>query len=108
MGKTKNKELPTDQVDIVSEEVEVEEPLKEDAPQEDAPPVNKTIKKGVVLNCSYLRIRANPNLNGKEIGLLPKNEIVQIIVEDSTKSFYAVELKPNGIGFCMKTFIDLI
>lgn len=68
----------------------------------------KIIKKGIVINCGALRIRANPNINGKQTGLLKNNEIVRVIINDSTENFYAIKTGSDGIGFCMKSFIDLI
>lgn len=56
---------------------------------------------GVVVNCSKLRIRKTPSLNGAEVGTLDRGTKVEILDDKSTK-FYKIE----G-GYCMKDFIEV-
>lgn len=94
---------------LINNEVDVnKQPNNEPEEKKQIEPIKKVKKcKGLVSECSKLRIRYGASVKSKEIGCIEKNSIVKINIEDSTDSFYSVEF--NGIkGFCMKQYITII
>lgn len=75
---------------------EVETVGEAKAPKKKAEPVF-----GTVVNCSKLRIRKTPSLNGEVIGELDKGTKVEIL-DDKSAKFYKITN-----GYCMKDFIEV-
>ena len=73
-----------------------------------APTVEPTVKnvEGMVVNCTRLNVRKEPNKNAKVIRILDKGNCVMIDLENSTEDFYKVST-PSGEGYCMKNFIEV-
>ena len=85
-----------------NEETPVEETPLEETPVEET----TTNKKGVVV-CEKLNVRAIPNLKGAIIGVVKKGTKLDILLTESTETFYSVFCE-YGAGFCVKEYIKLI
>lgn len=63
-----------------------------------------TLKKAVVFNCNFLRLRAKPTLDAETVELIPCGAVVEITGNYSNKIFYKVTHGTNT-GYCVKTFL---
>lgn len=91
-------------VDIIEEQFPVEEP--EIVENE----VNEAVR-GIVEGCKMLNVREAPNAKASVISIIAAGNIVDIIEEESTEDFYAVNVEVGGVefdGYCMKKFIRLV
>lgn len=61
-------------------------------------------KKGKVVGCERLFVRATPSPNGLIKGVLRKGDVVLVNNEESTEDFYKITTAFIN-GFCMKKFI---
>lgn len=89
--------------DVVNEPInKPAEPVPTAPPQ----PAPKVVT-GVVDNCARLNVRDTPNLKGKVLKVIEKDEKVTINEAASINDWYKVTLKDGVKGFCMKKFIKL-
>lgn len=115
MGKTDynkiSKEVKEETVAAVEPEVTaevVEEPteVKETKPAK-APKKPKTVK-GIVSNCTSLRVRKDPSVKSNNIiSVIDVNTEVEINLDESKESWYKITTKGGVTGFCMKDYITV-
>ena len=85
---------------VVNTEVEIKEAeVVEEKPEQ-------THVDGVVINCSKLNVRKEPNKESDAIGVLNNGVFVIVELENSTEDFYKV--RTAGVqGYCMKNYISI-
>ena len=60
---------------------------------------------GIVVDCSKLNVRRNPNQNSEVVCEIDAGSEVTICEEESTIEFYKVYTAAGAEGFCMKKYI---
>ena len=85
----------------VIEEQMIEEQVVEESIVEE-PVVFKT---GIVIDCSKLNVRKEPNANAQVVTVINVEEKVTINEKESTKDFYKIYTANSIEGYCMKKFI---
>ena len=65
----------------------------------------ETLKKAVVTDCDYLRLRSEPSVNSDVIALMPKGSVVTILEQD--KGWFFVEDSTSEQGYCMKKYLTI-
>lgn len=112
-GNSKNQNgVKTDKVSFEEVVTEFEELKKEeivDLKEEDTievkPDGNST---GIVIDCSRLNVRKQPDLNAEVLCTINKNSEVMInLAESTTEEFYKVYTSTGVEGYCMKKYISI-
>lgn len=67
-----------------------------------------TLSKGMVVECTQLRVRKEPNDKADVLCLLDVSTYVEIDLEASTTDFYKVITESGVEGYCMKKFIVVV
>lgn len=83
-------------------EPEVTMPEPEPTPE---PVISEEPTIGVVVNCTKLNVREQPNAGANIVCVLVALDEVQIDEEESTEEFYKICTVSGLEGFCMKKFI---
>ena len=66
----------------------------------------ETLKKAVVTDCDYLRLRSEPSVNSDVIALMPKGSVVTIFEQD--KGWFLIEEDSTSEqGYCMKKYLTI-
>lgn len=66
---------------------------------------------GIVEGCKMLNVREAPNTKAAVVSIIAAGNCVNIVEEESTEDFYAVNVEVGGVefdGYCMKKFIRLL
>ena len=66
----------------------------------------ETLKKAVVTDCDYLRLRSEPSVNSDIIALMPEGSIVTIFEQDKGW-FFVEEDSTSEQGYCMKKYLTI-
>lgn len=66
----------------------------------------ETLKKAVVTDCDYLRLRSGPSINSEEITLMPEGSVVTILEQDKGW-FFVEEDSTLEQGYCMKKYLTI-
>lgn len=62
---------------------------------------------GRIVNTSLVNVREFPSSVSEAITFLKRNDIVEVLVDDSTDEFYHI-ITPTGVeGYCMRKFVNL-
>lgn len=61
---------------------------------------------GTIVKCVRLNVRKEPNKDAKVVGVLNKDDSVDINIEESTNDFYKVSTM-TVTGYCVKDFIEI-
>lgn len=83
---------------IIEPAVVVAEPEVNDVPEI---PVT-----GVIINCTRLNVRENPDSKADVLCVLDKNTEVEIDMTQSTSDFFRVTTASGVEGFCMRQFVE--
>ena len=62
--------------------------------------------KGIVANCTRLRVRDFPDKDGTQVDVLCEGSEIQIDLENSTEDFYKIFGEQEL--YCMKAFVVII
>ena len=66
----------------------------------------ETLKKAVVTDCDYLRLRSEPSVNSDVIALMPEVSVVTIFEQDKGW-FFVEEDSTSDQGYCMKKYLTI-
>ena len=72
------------------------------------PESQPTSEVGMVVDCSELRVRELPSLNGAVKCTIPKDTTVVIDPIESTDEFYSVCTEIGVTGYCMRKYIKVV
>lgn len=61
---------------------------------------------GVIVNCTRLNVRENPDSKADVLCVLDKNTEVEIDMSQSTSDFFRVTTASGVEGFCMRQFVE--
>lgn len=92
------------EVDEVTEAVELDEVVIEEPPIEESTPIT-----GVVVDCKQLNVRKQAIVTSQILIVIDAGTVVNIDEDRSTNDFYAIELPSDNItGYCMKKYIKIV
>ena len=81
----------------------IEEPIKTDEVKNEP-----KIVKGVVINCTSLKVRLSPAVRpNNAFSVIDAGFEVDINLDESTKDWYKITTKGGITGFCMKDYITV-
>ena len=66
----------------------------------------ETLKKAVVTDCDYLRLRSEPSVNSDVIALMAEGSVVTIFEQDKGW-FFVEEDSTSEQGYCMKKYLTI-
>lgn len=66
----------------------------------------ETLKKAIVTDCDYLRLRSEPSVNSDIIALMPEGSVVTIFEQDKGW-FFVEEDSTSEQGYCMKKYLTI-
>lgn len=66
----------------------------------------ETLKKAVVTDCDYLRLRSESSVNSDVIALMPESSVVTILEQDRGW-FFVEEDSTSEQGYCMKKYLTI-
>lgn len=102
----KESEVETTKVEEVVEEPEtVEEVVEEPETVEEE---REPLYEAVVDGCEKLRVRSEDKLGDNIVTTIEKGDHLYILSDNKDSDFYEVELEDGRIGYCMKTFVEII
>ena len=85
--------------EVIDEVEDVVTEVEEDTPE---------VVKGVVVGCTKLNIRKEPNSSSVVVGTVATSTEMVLDETESTDDFYKVCTAAGVEGFCMKKFISII
>jgi len=111
-NKPVEEEVVIDVSEPVIEETIVEEPVINETPE--IALVEETVEtvalpeavKGVVVNCTKLNVRANPNSDAEVVCVLDAASEIEIDVDKSINEWFYVCTAVGIEGYCMRKFVD--
>lgn len=92
----------------VVEEPETVEEVVEEQEAVEAVEEREPLYEAVVDGCEKLRVRSEDKLGDNVVTTIEKGDRLYILSDNKDSDFYEVELEDGQIGYCMKTFIEII
>lgn len=86
----------------------IEEEVVEEVVETKTSDETASLAKGVVVDCSKLRVRKEASDTADVLDLLEVSTEVQVDLESSTADFFKVFTESGIEGYCMKKFIAVV
>lgn len=88
----------------VEEVVEEPETVEEVVVEEEREPLYEAVVDG----CEKLRVRSEDKVGDNIVTTIEKGDRLYILSDNKDSDFYEVKLEDGRIGYCMKTFVEII